>query len=447
VVQFPNNGDSDGIRTAPDFGALFEATPGPCLAMSPGDLTIVAATDSFLRSTALVRAEIIGRNLFEIVVDGSNARAADGRGVLRTAVDEVLQTLAPKTLDARRLDFRSPAGGGEATSKRRWLVSTSAVLGPDRVVTSLVLAFEDVTQAGILKDELTANLETIERARLLLQGELASDRAEIDVLARELALRKRAVESAMSSAVVARDEALRTGGLKTRFLAMISHELRTPLTALCLQVERMQRHAGDLDHRHRESLDRIAFSSTRLREMIDTLLEYARVDAGRVAVNPMSFDLREAVKRTLENHRHEAEQRGLVVRHEPPATPALVRSDQRLVELVISNLIDNAIKFTNDGGVEVTLGCSPNGAHHVAVRDSGPGIPDEQQKKIFEPFEQLTSDNRRRSGIGLGLALVVDIAAALEGRIELRSKPGEGSTFTFVVPSLVSQTSTQSAGG
>ena len=115
----------------------------------------------------------------------------------------------------------------------------------------------------------------------------------------------------------------------------------------------------------------------------------------------------------------------------------MVFTDRRLVELVLSNLIDNAIKFTSaEGRVDITLGQSADGAHRVAVSDSGPGIPEAQQKRIFEPFEQLDSPSpkQRPGGIGLGLALVRDIAGALGGHIELVSRPREGSTFTFVLP-------------
>jgi signal transduction histidine kinase len=242
------------------------------------------------------------------------------------------------------------------------------------------------------------------------------------------------VQEQLERAVAARDEALRTSQLKTRFLGMVSHELRTPLTSLSLQVERMQRNAGDLPHRHLESLERIAFSAARMREMIETLLEYARIEGGQVSVNLTPFDLVDSVCKTVAHHRHEAEHRGLEIRSWLRVAPAVVQSDQRLVELVISNLIDNAIKFTARGSVEVALDRAADGSHRVAVTDTGPGIAAPYQKKIFEPFEQLGSERQSLAGIGLGLALVRDIAAALGGRIELMSQLNEGSTFTLVLP-------------
>src|SRR4029077_6576156 len=99
----------------------------------------------------------------------------------------------------------------------------------------------------------------------------------------------RAMERVVAETTAARNEAQRTSQLKTRFLGMVSHELRTPLTALCLQVERMQRNGACLEPRQKEALERIAFSATRLREMIETLLEYARIEGGHVVVNASRF--------------------------------------------------------------------------------------------------------------------------------------------------------------
>jgi len=173
--------------------------------------------------------------------------------------------------------------------------------------------------------------------------------------------------------------------------------------------------------------------------MIETLLEYARVEGGRVTMNIAPFDLGQAVSRIVENHRYHAEQKGLAVAVSIRAEQATVVSDQRLVELIVSNLVDNAIKFTTAGAVDVILTRAHAGAFRVAVRDSGPGIPEEQQAAIFEPFQQLGAPSYEHPpGIGLGLALVHDIASALGGRIELESLPGEGSTFTLLLPPSVS---------
>jgi signal transduction histidine kinase len=443
---------AQGDRAAPDFRALFEATTARHLALTTRDLTIVAVSDAFLRDTMAVREEILGRGFFEvfpevfpevlpeILIEGPDRQPSETARKIRASIERVLQTRVSDALAVRRYCMRRHPAAGAGFDERSIAVVNSPVIDDEGRVAFIIHTIEDVMEPRRPPDAPAGDdARTVAWLRAFLQQELSSERTEIDVLTRELAQKKRASDSALSSAAAARDEALRRSQLKTRFLGMVSHELRTPLTALCLQVERMQRNARDLDARHRESLERISFSASRLREMIETLLEYARVDGGHVAVNTASFDLADSVHRMVENHRDEAEQRGLELNCSTLAPLAVVQSDQRLVELVVSNLVDNAIKFTNAGRIDVVLGKSADGAHRVAVSDSGPGIPEPQQKRIFEPFEQLGSSRRSPSGIGLGLALVRDIAGALGGRIELVSRLREGSTFTFVLPSVAAK--------
>lgn len=385
----------NGERTAPDFRALFEATRTPCLAFGLPELTALAANASFMRATGLTEEDVLGRDLCELFAAPTGAGTSEVAARLRGALDRALSSLAPDVMpiELGASYLRRGGPGGPGAEPRQWTATTTAVPGADGRIAFVVQSFEDVTPVTRM-------------------------------------------EAAMATTTAARDDAQRTSQLKTRFLGMIAHELRTPLTALGLQVERMQRNGADLDHRHQESLDRIAFSAGRLREMIETLLEYARIEGGHVVVNTTRFDLNDSVQKTVDYHRDEAEQRGLELRCLTAEKPALVSTDRRLVELVLSNLIDNAIKFTGVGRVDITLGQSSDGAHRVAVCDSGPGIPEAQQRRIFEPFEQLDSPapKQRLGGIGLGLALVRDIAGALGGRIELISRPQEGSTFIFILP-------------
>jgi signal transduction histidine kinase len=360
------------------------------------ELRAAAANASFLRATALSGDEVLGRDVRELFAAPGGAGTSDLVDSLRGALARALSSHSPDVMSVEIGRLSLPPGDlfGAGAAGSHWTVTTTPLVSDGGGIAFVMQSFEDVT--------------AVTRA-----------------------------EAATAAAIAARDDAQRTSQLKTRFLGMISHELRTPLTALCLQVERMQRNGADLGYRHQESLDRIAFSAGRLRELIETLLEYARIESGHVVVNTTRFDLSDSVRQTADYHRDEAEQRGLDLRCSAPAKPAMVFTDRRLVELVLSNLIDNAIKFTAEGRVDIAVGQSADGALWVAVSDSGPGIPDAQQKRVFEPFEQLDSllPKQRLGGIGLGLALVRDIAGALGGRIELVSRPREGSTFTFVLPS------------
>ena len=407
-MQLVKNGD----RTAPEFRALFEASPARHLALTAQELSVIAVSDAFLRATRLERGEVVGRGLFEVLSTDDPAWSARARA-LRGSLEKVLETRAPDVVPAPVYTPRGRAAAGGGASEREWVAVNWPVLDDTGHVTLIVHALEEVPV------EL--------RQTIAIEGETLKEQ--------------------LARTVAERDEALRASQLKTRFLGMISHELRTPLTSLSLQVERMQRNAADLSQRHHESLERIAFSAGRMRDLIETLLEYARVEGGHVAVVAVPFDLADCVRDTVAHHRHEAEERGLEIRCRMQVAPAIVHSDQRLVDLVISNLIDNAIKFTPTGRIEVELDRSPDGSHRVSVTDTGPGIAEPQQKKIFEPFEQLGSGRPSLAGIGLGLALVRDIAVALGGRIELASQPSEGSTFTFILPPAEAVAAARARGG
>jgi signal transduction histidine kinase len=237
----------------------------------------------------------------------------------------------------------------------------------------------------------------------------------------------------------ARGEAEAASQVKTNFLRMVSHELRTPLTTLTLQIQRLQREHDALPARQQEIVRKTLIATTRLVALIDALLDYVRIQSGRLILQPEMLDLAALAAEAMEELRPQAEQKGLSLSLLPsPELPPLW-SDARMLRLILVNLVVNAIKYTEEGGIEVSLGYQ-DGAHRLAVTDTGAGIPADQQELIFEPFEQLQSTQRQYlPGIGLGLALVREVVGALGGQIQLRSQVGAGSTFTVILP--------QAAGG
>lgn len=280
------------------------------------------------------------------------------------------------------------------------------------------------------------NLVSIKRVREVLQEELSGTLQSLESLAREVAGRKRELEVAVESMRVARDHAERASQVKTNFLRLVSHELRTPLTAISLQLQLMQRHRAEaLSAKEQDSLRKMNLAAARLQDLIESLLEHARIEAGHLTTEKAPFDLAALAASVHDEAEPRAEQKGLhLLLHAPAALP-LLESDRRLVRLVLSNLVDNAIKFTAAGEVEIRL-TQEDGEHRISVRDTGVGIPREQQRTIFEPFEQLEPISRKHTpGVGLGLALVQEMVTALGGRIELESEPGQGSTFTVRFPS------------
>jgi signal transduction histidine kinase len=300
---------------------------------------------------------------------------------------------------------------------------------------------QDYLQKPFYAEELRArvkNLVSLKRAREILQHDLASRTRDLEALAREVPRRRRELETALDSARVARDHADRASAMKTSFLRMVSHELRTPLTSLKLNLERLERsREAALSPRQSEMVRKIHGSATRLHELIESLLEYARIEGGRLRVEVEPFDPHLLCEGVVEELSPQAEHKGITLRLAPAASsPPPLASDPRLVRLVIVNLVGNAVKFTHEGEVEVSVGWE-KGLCRFSVRDSGPGIPAQDQERIFEPFEQMEPvPHKHTRGIGLGLSIVKEMVEALQGRIELASEVGVGSTFSVVLPCL-----------
>jgi signal transduction histidine kinase len=299
---------------------------------------------------------------------------------------------------------------------------------------------QDYLNKPFLAEELRArvrNLVSMKRAREILQRELSTRVRDLESLAGEVAQRRRELSTALESARVARDHADRASAMKTSFLRMVSHELRTPLTSLKLNLERLERcRDGEKSPRQGEMIRKIAASAGRLHELIESLLEYARIEGGRLRVDVADVDARALCADVIEELSPQAEQKGIALRLSLPSPTPPLRTDPRLLRLVVVNLVGNAVKFTASGAVEVEVSYEGDG-HRIRVRDSGPGIPPQDHERIFEPFEQMEPlPHKHTRGVGLGLSIVKEMVEALSGRIELASTVGAGSTFTVVLPAL-----------
>ncbi|HSU14074.1 ATP-binding protein [Longimicrobium sp.] len=221
---------------------------------------------------------------------------------------------------------------------------------------------------------------------------------------------------------------------KSEFLAMMSHELRTPLNALEGYAGLMEEGIyGPLTELQRDALRRMKVSRRHLMELIDSVLDLARVEAGTRRAQPEVFDLGELVESVGEAMRGAADARKLALEIEAEGAGRIV-ADRGLLRQVLTNLLGNAIKFTERGAVTVRARREGDRAT-IEVTDTGPGISAENQARVFEPFFQVDpSTTRREGGTGLGLALSRDFVRLLGGEIAVRSEPGQGSTFTVTLP-------------
>jgi signal transduction histidine kinase len=287
-------------------------------------------------------------------------------------------------------------------------------------------------------DELRArvsNQVTLKRARDVLQSELSSRSEDVSALAAELSRRKRELKTTLAAMQVALSQAERAAVARSAFLNMVSHELRTPLNGLQLQLRLLRGGRGQpLTEKQQETVGQMTGTLGRLKELVDAVVEYTRVQSGRLELHIEPFDLPALCRQTTEELQPQAHHKGLELRCDMPAGLPPLQSDRRLVQLILVHLVTNAIKFTEQGSIVVAAEGDAQ-EQRLSVADTGPGIPKEQQQLVFEPFEQLTPIRQKHvPGMGLGLAVAKELVSALGGRIELRSEPGAGSTFRVLLP-------------
>jgi signal transduction histidine kinase len=296
---------------------------------------------------------------------------------------------------------------------------SGAVYGEQTEVTNIVTILHDRREAIELErlyDQLKAASTELERrvreatSALVHQNEL---------------LRRQAIELEQASVA------------KSQFLANVSHDVRTPLNAILGYTSLLLRGvSGDLDPPQRESLVRVDANARHLLSLINEILDITRIEAGKMPVRLSSIKLRELIAEIM------AEVEPLIAGSNLEVTtkiaPGLwvIRSDRQKIKQILLNLLTNALKFTPRGSVTVT--CTRQRVSReisIAVRDTGIGIAEADQARIFEAFSQADPVSTRESGgTGLGLAICQRLAAVLGGRIALESKVRQGSTFTLIIP-------------
>ncbi len=216
----------------------------------------------------------------------------------------------------------------------------------------------------------------------------------------------------------------------------MSHELRTPLNSMLLLSKLMSDDRdGNLTDRQIEWAETMHSAGNDLLELINDILDLSKVEAGKLAITPEQVRLEELAASIERAFAHVAEDRGLGLDVAiTAAAPREISSDARRIEQILKNLLSNAFKFTEVGGVRVELDAHPTGVA-IAVIDSGPGIPVAQQRAIFEAFQQADGTiSRRFGGTGLGLTISRALTELLGGTLELESEVGVGTTFRLVLP-------------
>jgi signal transduction histidine kinase len=237
---------------------------------------------------------------------------------------------------------------------------------------------------------------------------------------------------------------------QSNFLGHMSHELRTPLNGI-LGYAQLLEMGGNLSAAQASGVRTIKASGDHLLSLIDDLLDIARIEAGRLDLHVGEVALAPFLQGVADIVRVRAAEKGIDFEHRPdPMLPPVVRADERRLRQVLLNLLGNAVKFTDRGCVRFHVtriglpGAEPGARVRFEIEDSGVGIGAPQLERLFRPFEQAGEAGRRRGGTGLGLVISRELVRRMGGEIEVRSTPGEGSTFAFelVLPVAAAEAAT-----
>ncbi|MGK5028560.1 response regulator [Janthinobacterium sp. MDT1-19] len=295
----------------------------------------------------------------------------------------------------------------------------------------------------------TANEELGEQSRVLEQSQahleeqkaaLEQSNEQLAVQALSLDQKNMAIGHAHAQLEARAEELQRASRYKSEFLANMSHELRTPLnSSLILSKLLSDNTSGNLTPEQVTFAQTIYSAGNDLLTLINDILDISKVEAGKLELTPDAVPFDELLSSMKMLFGAQAQQKKLIfdVKLAPDAPLSFVSDRQRL-EQILKNLLSNAIKFTDTGTVSLHVSNDAAGQVRFQVQDSGIGIADDQQQKVFDAFHQADgTTSRRYGGTGLGLSISRDLAALLGGSIDLASTPGQGSTFTLVLPAVM----------
>ncbi|NUP09666.1 MAG: response regulator [Polyangiaceae bacterium] len=416
---------------APDFRAIFEASPGLYLVLTP-DLTIIAVSDAYARATLTQREEIVGRSLFDVFPDNPDDPATEGVRNLRASLERVIRSRKPDTMPIQKYDVRRPSEEGGGFEARYWSPVNSPVLDPSGEVSCIIHRVEDVTEFVRVKQKSSEEHE----ANVALHMEAARMEAEVYVGSQQVADASRQLKESNAELGRLYARLSELDQLKSQFFANISHELRTPLALILGYGERLAR-SPRLDDRERHDVGTIVQNGRMLLRHVNDLLDTSKLEAGKMRPEYADVNVSDAVRLIagyFESIGFDRKMRFVV------DVPDTVRAevDSEKFQRIVTNLLSNAFKFTPDGGViRCSLRVDDEAKNLVLeVADSGPGIAPEHRDAVFERFRQLADPSTRSfGGTGLGLAIVRDFVQLHGGDVSVDRATEGGASFTVKLPS------------
>ena len=413
-----------------DFRLLFESSPDLYLVLN-ANLEIVAVSNAYLCATLTRREDILGKTMFQIFPDNPDDPTAEGQRNLRASLQRVLQSGKPDTMPVQKYDIPRPDGVG--FEERYWSPMNIPILGKDGSVAYVLHRAEDLTdfirikQQGVEQSQLN---ETLRAQAVKMEVELFARSKEVASASAEL----KAANEELSRLYA---KTLELDELKTQFFANVSHEFRTPLTLMLGPLEellsRFSPKGVSPAAAEYKQLGLVHRNSLRLLKLVNALLDFSRIEAGRMDAAYEPTDLAEFTAELASLFRSATDQAGLQLIVSCPALPEPVYVDRQMWEKIVINLLSNAFKHTFAGEIEVALRWCGNRVE-LTVRDTGVGIAEDQLEQVFDRFHRIQNvRSRTHEGTGIGLALVQELARLHGGNISVTSKPGIGSTFVVTI--------------
>jgi signal transduction histidine kinase/DNA-binding response OmpR family regulator len=352
-------------------------------------------------------------------------RQAEAQRRMRTIEDQVM---------ALPVDLEEGARSFAAQSRRTGLWMAVVVVALALIAGGVVVRISrDVSRPVVALSRL---------ARAIAGGDLDTPvhvrgPTEVAELGGDLDRMRRRLQVQMQALQRTNADMKRAMEVKSQFLANMSHEIRTPMNGVLGMTELLL--GTELDHEQRQYAETVHGSGETLMRVINDILDLSKMEAGKMSIESVRFPLRATMEETADLMALRAHEKGLdLVTVLDPGMAGLAVGDPTRLRQVVSNLVSNAIKFTDEGEVVIRVSETrpePGSLElRVAVSDTGLGIGAEQQKNLFRPFMQVdASTTRRFGGTGLGLAISKQLVERMGGRIGVESEPGKGSTFTFTV--------------
>jgi signal transduction histidine kinase len=395
-----------------DFRHLFESAPGLYLVLSP-ELKILAVSNAYLNATLTKREEIISKGIFDVFPDNPDDPSASGVGNLRASLQRVLETAAPDAMAVQKYDIPRPESEGGVFEEKYWSPLNTPVFGKNGKVQYIIHRVEDVTEFIKLKNSGT------QQHKLTEELKTKADQMETEIFRRAQEIQE------------ANKKLREAEKVKSEFFANVSHELRTPLSLILSPLESiLSGKHGAIPQEQEKFLNTIHNNSLRLLQLVNGLLDFSKVEAGKMNVHREPTDIAILIRTILNDFESMMGGKKIDLSYDIAFNNTYVMLDRYLFERILFNLLSNAAKFTEDDGKVFVKAYMEGDNLHLSVTDTGIGIPEAAIKNLFQKFSQVEGSSIRRfEGTGLGLAMVKEFSELLGGSVTVKSEVNKGSTF------------------